>query len=161
VTFRAARENVRYFGFLVLGSALVGLLVLTVVNAMVRADRAETARAQTARSASRRIDLLNARITELQAQAVDNGQTIAGLATDVEALTAQLREAGKTPVVTPTTRPSVTATTVRRPASSTTTTAAPASPSTTSTTAAPAPPATTTTTRPCNVHIPNDGCALP
>ena len=77
---------------------LTALLFVTVVNAMVRADRAEEARNRTAASATRRIDMLNGRIVTLNTQAVENGERLGALALEVGALAEQIRQMGGRPV---------------------------------------------------------------
>ena len=147
-------RRVGYWLLVLCACALTALLFVTVINAMVRADRAERSRDTTASSASRRIDLLNQRIVQLQDQAVANGRDLGALTTQVVALAEQIRQLGGRPIVdppaartTPTTARPGTSTT---PPSSTTTTTPP--PSTTTTTTTPRePPDDNEPSLPCRV----------
>jgi TolA-binding protein len=136
-------------------AVMVALVVALTISAVQRANVAETqardalaAREQTATAASRRIDLMQAQITELQTQLL-NGQTTAAaergdLLARIDALSEQITALGGKPIVT---APATTATT----RSTTSTTAARADPTTTRPPASPTPstPASTTTTRRC------------
>lgn len=113
-------------------------------------------------AATRRIDLLQARIDELVGKGETNAQVLGQLVGEVEALRAQVRAMGGDPVVDD--RTAVTSTTTRRPSSPSTTQR---EPPTTTTQPSPSPspsPTTTTTTpprQPCLLDLPIVGCATP
>lgn len=158
---RRFREAFRYYGFVLLAAVLVALLVVAMVNAIRRAEVAENARSQTSAKATRRIDLLNARITMLQAQAVENGQTIGELQADIAALAEQIRQLGGAPVVVaPDPRGSAAGGAVRQSTPATTSTPAPPPPTTT-TTAPAAPPTTAAPNPPPSDPAPSDPPLLP
>lgn len=121
-----------------------------------RATQALQAQTESRQAATRRIDLLNGRITRLDELLVDAETDSAELRTAVAALTEQIRRMGGRPIVTtvaPRRTAAATATTTTSPA----TPAAPPTtqPAPTTTT----PPPTTTTTRPCRgVQAPVLGC---
>lgn len=129
-----------------LAASLLVVVVFLVVNDAVagRRDAFEALKAQTEqaidarRAATRRIDLLQAKIDELVARGEVNAAVLGELAAEVDALRAQVRSLGADPVVDDPRSPSTTA----RPAPPTSTTSPPApSPtSTTSTTSTTAPP---------------------
>lgn len=135
---------------------LAALAVLAVVSFVLQANQARDAlkaRADTAASASRRIDLLQQQIADLEADLRNTSSSAsaerADLVARIDALSAQITSLGAQPVVTvpPTTTTTRAATTTS--AASTTTTRPPTSPPTTAT------PATTTTTgRPCTTAGP-------
>jgi len=126
-------------------ATVTALLLALSINAVTRSNAAEkqaaaalATRDQTAASAARRVDMLQAQIGELQDQlrvtSADASAERADLIARIEALSAQITRLGQTPVVT--------VTTTTRPAP--TTTAAPAQRPPVPTTR-PAPATTTTT----------------
>lgn len=135
-------------GAVVLASVLVALVAYVVIDssysrtqALKAQSQALEARADTAAGARRRIDLLQKRIADLEAQGIYRSAEIGQMRAEVAALQEQVERQGQTPIVPRTT----------------TTTTRPRSTSTTTTTTRPRP--TTTTTRPCSVSVP--GVCLP
>jgi hypothetical protein len=130
------------------GATLVATLVLVVVLLVVNdaiagrsqafdaLERQQDQLAASRAAASRRIDLLQARIDDLVGQGQVDAQVLGQLVAEVEALRSQVRMLGGRPVIeTPSDQPIVIV--------ATTSTTRPTSTSTSST---PAPPASTTTT---------------
>lgn len=113
-----------------------------------RALERQTAQQVSAReAATRRIDLLQARIDELVGKGETNAAVLGQLVGEVEALRAQVRAMGGSPVVDD--RTAITSTTASRGAVvEATTTTARRAPATTTTTQTPPPATTTTTARP-------------
>lgn len=125
----------------IVAAALLSLLVVVVIDSINARKSALDAlqsvnerAADTRRAATRRIDLQQARIEELEGWVQTSGQAIGELSTTVSALTEQVRQMGGEPVVSP--RPPTTSTPQPRP-STPPTTAAPAAPN-----PAPSPPPT-------------------
>jgi len=131
-------------GAVLLASLLAGAVIALVIVSGVQSHDALEARNRTAAAASRRIDLLNDQIEQLNAKATVNGERIGELIAQIGALQEQVRQMGGQPIVAVTT---TTTPTGARPSSSTTTTT-PRPP------VAPAPTTTTTTPpRPCTAQI--------
>lgn len=152
-----------------LAATLIAATVLFVVvdASQGRHDAFEALQRQTRQqgeareAATRRIDLLQARIDELVGKGETNAAVLGQLVGEVEALRAQVRDLGGDPVVDD--RTPVTSTTARRAPATTTTQRSPAEPTTTQ--PSPSPSATTTTTapsrQPCLLDFPILGCATP
>lgn len=134
------------------GATLVATLVLVVVLLIVNdaiagrrqafdaLERQQQQQAAARTAATRRIDLLQARIDELVGQGETDAQVLGQLVAEVEALRTQVRALGAQPVVeSPSSEPITVTTRPAPPASQ------PPTPTTTATTR-PSPPATTTTT---------------
>lgn len=123
-------------------AALAALAVVSYIKADDQTRRALDARDSTAARATRRIDLLQESLEDAKQQSAANGKLLAEALAGIDALRAQLQQAGVTPVISA-------PTSAQRAAATPTTTAAPR-PSTSSTTRPPSspPPATTTTTTP-------------
>lgn len=114
-------------GAVVVASVVVALVAYVVIDAsqarreaLDASESALEARSATAAGATRRIDLLQARIADLEESGQDNSEEIGALKAEVSALQRQIEQEGGSPVV----------------------------PRTTTTTAPSAPPSTTTTTAP-------------
>lgn len=123
-------------GAVLLGSLVAGAVIATVLVSGVNSNNALQARKQTARAASRRIDLLQQRITELQTLASLNGVLLGSANTKIDALAEQVRQMGGRPVVAPPTVPATVpaprrAPSVARPPTTTTTTTTPQTTTTT------------------------------
>ena len=153
-----------------LAATLVAATVLFVVvdASQGRHDAFEALQRQTRQqgeareAATRRIDLLQARIDELVGKGEANAQVLGQLVGEVEALRAQVRAMGGDPVVDD--RTTFTSTTTRQPASPSTTPREPPTTTQPSPSPSPSPTSTTTTTtprQPCLLDLPIVGCAAP
>lgn len=152
----------RYIASLAAAGLVAAIIASLITQADARRDaddramQALQAQTESRQAASRRIDLLNGRITRLDELLVDAETDSAELRTAVAALTEQIRRMGGRPIVTTISRPSAppTTTTTRAPTTSPSPTTTAQPPTTTTT-----PPPTTTTTQPCRgVQAPVLGC---